>query len=106
MAYLRARGKRWTVEVEINGQRASKTFDSKTTARMWAADKEREFRSVAVGGWPRKTLSDAMDRYSRDISSIKRGSRAEVLRFAALAENFPDLAAKIISQITTDDLGQ
>ena len=58
MAHLRARGKRWTAEVEINGKRAAKTFDSKTAARLWAADKEREFRLETVG-WPAKTLAQA-----------------------------------------------
>lgn len=107
MAYIRKRKGGWRAEVERNGVRYSATFPTKIQATNWAATREAELLASKHGQYPRKTLQDAMDRYSRDVSPSKAGKgaeRNEGLRFEALARDFPELAGKLLHEIDTPDL--
>lgn len=103
MAYLRKVKGGWRVEVEKLGVRRSATKPTKVEAANWGAAQEAEILADKSARWPRKTLADAIKRYRESVSSQKRGARAEGLRFDALEREFPDLAGKLLVEITTDD---
>lgn len=103
MAYFRKMGKKWRAEVVRHGVRKSASFDTKAEATAWAAEEEAAIIQDKRARWPRKTLADAILRYREGVSSQKRGARAEGLRFDALERDFPELATKLLIDITTDD---
>jgi integrase len=90
-------------EVERLGVRDSKTFRTKAEATSWGAQREAEILATKRGAFPRKTLQDAIDRYRKDVSPRKGGSRAEGLRFDALSRDYPALVGKQLSEIRTPD---
>jgi integrase len=104
MAYFTRTKKGWRAQIERKGIRESQTFVTKKAAELWAADRERAIIDGQVSKWPRKTLRDALDRYAEEITPTKRSARAEALRLAAFARHFPDLAGKIISEVTPADI--
>lgn len=104
MAYLRKTKAGWRAEVERRGVRDSMTFGTKSAASQWALKREAEILAGDVSRWPRKTVADALDRYEREVTVNKTGARAERLRLTAVARDFPELCAKVISEVTTADL--
>jgi len=84
--------------------RRSKTFPHKATAQAWAFQQENDIVSGKVGKWPAKTLSDAIDRYEREVSAHKRGKDFESKKFRALERDYPALCGKILAEIKTPDL--
>jgi integrase len=104
MAYFRKVKGGWRAEVARGGRRLSATFPHKATAQTWASQQENDIVSGKVGRFPLKTVSDAIDRYEREVSSQKRGRRAEGLRFRALEREFPALCAMVIADVKTPDL--
>lgn len=106
MAYIRKYKGKWRAEVERMGVRKSATFDTKAEASNWAAREESALLAVKRGAFPRKTLADAMERYAEEVSPKKKGERHEVLRFQALARDFPWLAGMVLSDIDTPDIAR
>lgn len=104
MAYLSKTKTGWRAQIERDGVRQSKTFPHKATAQAWAAQQENAILTGAAGRFPAKTVSDAIDRYEREVSSQKRGERHEGLRFRALEREFPALCGKLIADVKTPDL--
>lgn len=104
MAYFTKTKSGWRAQIERKGIRDSRTFVTKKAAELWAAERERAIIDGQVSKWPRKTLRDALDRYTEEITPTKRSARAEGLRLAAFARDFPELAGKIISEVTPADI--
>lgn len=104
MAYIRKDKGKWRAEVAVLGHRASKSFDTKAAATQWAAAEETILRAGTRDKFPAKSLGQALAKYELEISKHKRGGPLEVKRMAALAADFPELCAKVISEITTTDL--
>ncbi len=101
MATYKKRGKKWSAEVRLKGRYASKSFDSKLEAQGWAIEKEQEFgrQTGLVHG---KIVSDAFDKYSKEVSPSKKGARWERIRLKKLSRS--NLANISLLQITADDL--
>ena len=111
MAYLRKVKNGWRAEVERAGQRVSATRATKAEAQAWALAEEAAILAGSRGEYPRKTLADAVERYRREVTDLKAKrspavAKADNLRFDAWLRNFPDLAAKVFHEITTDDLAR
>lgn len=106
MAYVRKIGAKWRAEVNRNGERISRSFEAKAAATQWAAAQETELLAVKRGAFPKKTLADALTRYVDEVSVKKRGERFEKLRLEALARDYPKLAAKQMTALTTADLSE
>lgn len=104
MASFRQRGKSWRVELSINGKRESATFDTKVQARAWASKRETELREQVHGQLPKYTLREAIERYMLEVSSKKKLHLRELNRLNAFLRNYPQLANKELSKVTTDDL--
>lgn len=106
MAYIRRTDKGWRAEVERNGERRSRSFETKSAATQWAAAIEGEILAVKHGAFPRKTFTDALRKYVDEVSANKKGERFERLRIDALIKHFPKLAAKPLTEIRTPDLAE
>lgn len=80
MAHIRKRGKGWYVEIDKRGVRKHATFDSKTEAARWAAETEALIVAGKNTDIPDIDFGQLLDRYSKDVSSKKRGARWEQIR--------------------------
>jgi hypothetical protein len=117
----------WRVQIFVNNIRDSKSgFDSKSEAKVWAAQREAEILSGIVREVlpPRKkalivesppptsltvkksskTLGDVFDRYAREVSSTKIGYRWERIRLYKLS--LSPLAATPLSELGPEHLAQ
>jgi len=77
MATFRKRSSGWRAEVCIKGNRTSATFTTKREAQAWAAQEETRLREDSSGKVPNKPFRDLLERYSREVSSKKRGAARE-----------------------------
>lgn len=105
MAHISKTAHGYRVQIERKGVRDSRTFTVKAAATAWAAQREAEILSGAVGRWPRKTLTDALEKYEAEVSVGKKGSRFESLRMGAILRDFPALCGMQFADITAADLG-
>ncbi len=101
MASFRARGNGWeaTVDLMVNGTRIRKSqiFDKKGQAVAWAADFESTTRAERRGEVVDRPLVDLFDRYTREVSTTKKGTKFETLRLAAFSR---DPALKNLSALS------
>lgn len=99
MAYIRKRGKRWAAEVERDGVRRSRSFDTKAEAANWAAQEEASILAGQRGQYPAKTLRQAIERYVEEVTPGKATARSEELRFEALMRDYPGLAGRMLVEL-------
>lgn len=92
MAYIRKRGNRYSVEIELRGVKDYSTFATKTAAQVWARKRESEIDAGGSGSLPARPFLDAMQRYVREVSPTKRGEPWERKRLLALES---DALAKV-----------
>lgn len=104
--YVRKQRDKWRVEIERTGVRKSAVFDTKAEAREWGIKEEAAILATKRGVFPRVTLAHAIDEYVAKVSEKKEGARWEKLRLEALKRDFPELAGKVLSKVTTTDLAQ
>lgn len=102
--YIRKQRDKWRVEIERLGVRKSAVFETKTEAREWGVKEEAALMAAKRGVFPKRTLSDAIDAYLEKVSALKAGSRWEELRLRAVEREFPQMARKVLSRLTTTDL--
>lgn len=88
MAYVAKNPKtgKWLAQINRNGQRHSKTFETKREAQGWALAQEAKAKRERDGGG--YTFGDAVAKYIQDVSSKKDGAVWEVRRFNALLRHF------------------
>lgn len=75
---------RWLAQINRNGRRFSKTFDSKREAQAWATEQEGKAKREKPGG--NHTFGDALDKYELEVSSKKDGKVWESRRLKAFGE--------------------
>ncbi|WP_036661823.1 site-specific integrase [Pandoraea sp. SD6-2] len=81
MASIQKVAKGWRVQVMVDGQRDSRTFDTRAAAMAWSAQRETELRSIASGaGSKTLTVGDVLKEYELKVTHTKRGARWERLR--------------------------
>lgn len=97
----------YRAQVYVKGTRDSQTFRTKREAESWAASRETELRNGEKLPTKEKySLTDALERYSKEISPTKRGSRWEQIRILAFIAH-PVLDSKrTIGTFTPDVLGK
>jgi integrase len=102
MATIRQRNDRWQAIVKRTGYPTqSKTFTLKKDAEKWARLQE---RLIDAGDWiespqgNQATLGELLDRYAKEVSNGKRGSRAESYRIETFKKH--SLAKHALSTIT------
>ncbi len=85
IAKLKTTGK-WQAQIQRNGKRSSRTFDTKREAQAWAIEQEAKAKRERYGG--NHTFGDAVDKYKESVSSKKDGEVWEVRRLEAMREYF------------------
>lgn len=86
MAYITKYRDSWRAQIQRNGIRSSKSFDTKREAQAWALEQEATAKRARAGG--NKSFGDAVDKYIADVSSKKDGEVWEVRRLNAMREHF------------------
>ena len=108
MAYFRKRSGAWEASITKKGfERTSRTFDTKAEAEAWAAVVESEMaRGIFVSRQEseKTTLSEALDRYEKEVSSSKKGYNQERKRISQW--NRHPLAIRFLATIRGADLAQ
>jgi integrase len=104
MAHIYRTATGWRAQVALRGIRKSATKPTKAAASAWAAQEEAAILAGKQSKWPRKTVADALERYEAEVTVNKKSARAEGFRLGAFARDFPELSAKIISDVTAADL--
>ena len=94
----------WRAQVSRRGQRLTRVFATKAAAEKWALIQERALIDGEVDLWPRKSVQQALDRYADEVSPSKANPRAETLRLAAFARDYPLLARKTFHEFTPSDV--
>jgi integrase len=86
----------WSAQVDCQGVRTSKTWDTKAKARAWATQIEAEIIARSRGQIVRRSLRQAFERYG--------GTKWERTRLAFLAGSL-GFADKWLEDVTPDDFG-
>jgi integrase len=78
----------------IDGQRRSRTVATKAEGQQWAIEQEALIKTgtTIVGA---KSVADAMERYAREVSAVKRGRRWEEVRLGRFVRDVPFAHADI-----------
>lgn len=109
MAQIRKRGQsQYQARVRLKGYpEQTKTFQSKQDAVSWANERERlvlrGFAS-AMREADKVTLHDALERYSREVTPLKKGCQQELCRLRRWQKN--PLSTQPLSQIRGFDLAR
>ena len=89
MATIRKQGKKWRAEIvrvlDSERVRQSKTFTTRAEAKDWAITEETKIISQKSNAASSSTrlLSDLFTRYAREVSTMKKGERWEIMRLEA-----------------------
>lgn len=96
---------KWRAEVAKGGTRESRAgFATKHEAREWAAQVEADLAAGERGRWPAKTLDQALERYSLEVSAKKGSSRFETGLIARIRRDFPALCALPFASLPPEPL--
>lgn len=87
MASIRKKGAGYEAMVARKGVRKSGTFRTKTEARIWAAEVERDILSGGCAKIADKSFADLMQRYGAIVSPNKRGKRWELMRIGVICRD-------------------
>lgn len=94
------RGERFQAKVMLNGQRLSKTHNTKRDAKQWIA----QVLANPDGPTSNYTLDDLAHRYVREYVPKMRSPRTPTNRIAYYQRTFPDLFAKKLHEVTREDI--
>lgn len=107
MASYRKRSGGWRAEVAKLGVRDSSTFPTKAAAVAWAT--AREAQILAESGQQRTaatmTLSEAFQRYKREVSPTKEGERWEQVRLDSFDRTL-EWAGELLDSITSEQVAK
>lgn len=99
MASIRRVGKKYLAEVRRKGNYKSKRFDSKAEAQGWALDMEAQMGAGIAAG---HLLSEAMQRYSEEVSPSRKGAKWEQIRLKKLERD--PIANIMLEHFSRDDI--
>jgi integrase len=98
LATYRKRNDRWHVELYVKGVRRAATFTTKREALAWAAREETNLREDAAGKIPNKPFRSLLERYSREVSTKKRGCAREQKMIAVILRDvLADVSLRVLS---------
>lgn len=109
MAYLlKLKSGKWSAQIDRAGVRTSASFATKAAAHAWATTVEAEIMARKRGQVARKTLRQALERYSREVSPTKKNALWEQTRIKFfLSDEFGlPFADKLTDEVTADDIGK
>lgn len=86
MASIYKRGNVWRAQININGNRQARSFDTKSAATQWAKATENEI--LKNGGKPinfqDRTVGEVLERYQTEVAPKRRGWKFEQARISTL----------------------
>ena len=89
----------------VKGVRDSALFRTKREAAAWAMQREHELQNIAALPIGEKfTLLDALRKYAKEVSPLKKGKRWEILRLSLFERQFP--VHLKMSELTTPVLAE
>lgn len=92
---------KWEAAVSVNGQRKSKSHETKAKARSWAAEIELTLgRGDGVAG--AHTLGELFTEYAEKVAEKKKGARWEIIRLKRL-QGYPFTRIKL-TELRREDL--
>jgi hypothetical protein len=100
MAYIHKHGDRWRVQINKQGLRKTKVFDSKREAQAWALEREVTAKERATG-W--RTFADAAKEYARTKSQAKAGKQWELRRIEGFVSHF---GLKPLGELDSPDMAR
>ena len=103
MASIRAKGRGFEVRIHKDGRSLSRTLPSKDAAQAWAEGIKHGFitlHSPSHAHWI--TLSEACERYEREVIPSHKGARQEINRLQHIRRLA--VATRELTKITADDL--
>jgi len=103
MAYISKYKDKWRVQIERNGSRTSKVFDTKREAQTWAVEQESQAKRLRSSSG--MTFADAVLKYKTDVSSQKTGGVWEVRRLDAML-TMPMFANMALADIDSPHIAQ
>lgn len=101
MASIRKHQGGYRAQVYVKGVRDSRIFRTQREAQGWASAREKE---LAQPTGSRHTLRQLIERYIEEVIARKKGSRHEEHQALALLRDYPELAAKKLSELDTPDM--
>lgn len=106
MATIRKRSGNWTVSIRKKGyDPLYGTFDTKAEAEAWAAEIESSMRKrsfIDTSAADQNTLRDILERYSKEISTTKKGVVQEQSKIKMICKH--DIVDKTLSTLTSSDV--
>jgi hypothetical protein len=100
MAYIHKHGDRWRVQINKQGLRKTKVFDTKREAQAWALEMEVTAKERATG-W--RTFADAAKEYARTKSQAKAGKPWELRRIDGFVSHF---GLKPLGELDSPDMAR
>jgi len=79
-------GKRWRIELQVNGQKLSSYHDTRQAAANWAT--EQEVVNSAQGFIRGRTMDMLFDRYADEVVAGRKGERWDRVRIKNLSKRF------------------
>lgn len=100
MAYIHKHGDRWRVQINKQGLRKTKVFDTKREAQAWALEMEVTAKERATG-W--RTFADAAKEYARTKAQAKAGKQWEMRRIEGFVSHF---GLKPLGELDSPDMAR
>lgn len=109
MANFRKRGpSQWQAQVRMQGYPSqTRTFSTRAAAERWAKSTEVEMAQgtfVSRAEAESTTLRELLERYSNEVSPLKKGAACEIVRLKALSRH--SLAYRFLSTIRSVDIAR
>jgi len=101
VASIKKNGKKWRVQVFVAGRRASRSFDSKPEACLWAVAQEADMGGDPL---PDHTLIEAMEKFKDEVSCHRAGAKWERCRFKRFAK-LP-FARALLADLRSEDFAR
>jgi integrase len=100
MAYIHKHGDRWRVQINKQGLRKTKVFDTKREAQSWALEMEVTAKERATG-W--RTFEEAAKEYARTKAQAKAGKQWELRRIEGFVSHF---GLKPLGELDSPDMAR
>lgn len=97
MARPRKVGKRWRIEIQVNGQKHSSYHDTKQAAANWAL--EQQVVHSETGFIRGRTMGMLFDRYAKEIAKGRKGERWDQVRLKVFTERWGNLSVMQFSRL-------
>ena len=87
----------------VNGIRETKTFSTKKRAKSWAQERELELKKHSGLADDKLTLGDLFDKYSKEVTPEKEGSKWEYNRLRKFIRDYPTLCNTRLFKLKRED---